>query len=161
MEIRPIVMKDVESFKNLLVSVDTYGLGEEEGRSISSTENLLSSVLQDAKKQILVAIEDDQIIGYLSLFGNHSEMTRHRAHVSLGIIKSADQDKVGRDLLNAGIKWAGENGIYRLELSLPVSITGLIELYKTLGFLVEGERIDSLFINGEYQNELYLYRLIN
>lgn len=161
MEIRSIVMKDIENFTNLLVSVDTYGFGGEAGRSISSTENLLSDVLQDAKKQILVAIDENQIIGYLSLFGNHSEMTGHRAHVSLGIIKAVDQDKVGRDLLNAGIQWAGDNGIYRLELSLPVSITGLIELYKNLGFLVEGERIDSLYINGEYQNELYLYRLIN
>lgn len=164
MEIRPIEMKDIESFLNLLASLDSSGFGGfsgDEVLSVSNTENLFSNVLQDSRKQILVALDNGEIEGYMSLFGNNVEMTKHRANVSLGIRGVTNQDRIGKDLLNAGIKWAGNNDIYRLELSLPVSRTNMIELYKTLGFLTEGERIDSLLIEGEYTNELYLYRLIN
>lgn len=164
MEIRPIEMKDIESFLNLLASLDSSGLGGfsgDEVLSVSDAENLFSNVLQDSRKQILVALNDGEIEGYMNLFGNNVEMTKHRANVSLGIRDVDNQDRIGKELLNAGIKWAGNNGIYRLELSLPVSRTKMIELYKTLGFLTEGERIDSLLIDGEYTNELYLYRLIN
>ena len=160
MEIRAIEMKDIESFLNLLASLDSFGFGRfsgDEVMTVSDMENLFSNVLQDARKQILVALDD----GDMSLFGNNVEMTKHRANVSLGIREMADQDRIGKELLNAGIRWAGNNGIYRLELSLPVNRTHLIELYRTLGFLTEGERIDSLLIDGEYTNELYLYRLIN
>lgn len=164
MEIRAIEMKDIESFLNLLASLDSFGFGRfsgDEVMTVSDMENLFSNVLQDARKQILVALDDGEMKGYMSLFGNNVEMTKHRANVSLGIREMADQDRIGKELLNAGIRWAGNNGIYRLELSLPVNRTHLIELYRTLGFLTEGERIDSLLIDGEYTNELYLYRLIN
>ncbi|AKG75315.1 hypothetical protein AAT16_08535 [Salinicoccus halodurans] len=157
-------MKDIESFLNLLASLDSSGFGGFSGDgvlSVSNTENLFSNVLQDSRKQILVALDEGEIKGYMSLFGNNVEMTKHRANVSLGIRDVVHQNRIGKDLLNAGIRWAGDNDIYRLELSLPVSRTNMIELYKTLGFLTEGERIDSLLIEGEYTNELYLYRLIN
>lgn len=164
MEIRPIEMKDIESFLNLLASLDSSGFGGFSGDgilSVSNTENLFSNVLQDSRKQILIALDEEGIAGYMSLFGNNVDMTKHRANVSLGIKDAGSQDRIGKDLLNAGIKWAGNNDIYRLELSLPVNRTSMIELYKTLGFLTEGERIDSLYMEGEYVNELYLYRLIN
>lgn len=164
MEIRAIEMKDIENFLNLLASLDSAGFGGfsgDEVLSVSNTENLFSNILQDSRKQILVALDEGEIEGYMSLFGNNVDMTKHRANVSLGIKETANQDHIGKELLNAGIKWAGNNDIYRLELSLPVNRTKMIELYKTLGFLTEGERIDSLFIEDEYINELYLYRLIN
>ncbi|MFK4998455.1 GNAT family N-acetyltransferase [Bacillus sp. N9] len=34
------------------------------------------------------------------------------------------------------------------------------KLYKKLGFEVEGEKVQSLVINGQPVNELYLYKLL-
>ncbi|WP_342387214.1 GNAT family N-acetyltransferase [Salinicoccus bachuensis] len=164
MEIRPIEMRDIEQFLNLLLTLEANSkddLYEEQALNISNTESLLSSVLQNAKRQIFVAIEQERMMGYISLLGNHNEMTAHRANVSLGVLQTDQQNSIGRNLLNAAIHWAEGNRIHRLELSIRDDFEEEIELYTALGFKKEGERIDALFIDGEYRNEIYLYRLIN
>ncbi|WP_237604942.1 GNAT family N-acetyltransferase [Salinicoccus sp. ID82-1] len=164
MEIRPIEMKDIDTFLNLLMNLETSsetGLHETHILNTSYTEALLTSVLQNAKRQIFVAVDQQELTGYISLSGNHGEMIKHRANISLGILPTEQQNSIGRNLLNAGIIWAEDNGIHRLELSIRDDFEELIELYMALGFLKEGERIDALRIGEEYRNEIYLYRLIN
>lgn len=164
MEIRPIEMKDIEPFLNLLINLGTpseAGLHETPVLNASYTEALLTSVLQDAKRQIFVAVNQQEMMGYISLSGNKGEMIKHRANIALGILPSDRQNSIGRNLLNSGIIWAEENGIHRLELSIRDDFEEMIGLYTALGFLKEGERIDALLIDGEYRNEIYLYRLIN
>ncbi|GAB3061241.1 GNAT family N-acetyltransferase [Salinicoccus sesuvii] len=162
MEIRPIEMRDIEPFLNLLLDLGTpseAGLHETPVLNTSYTEALLTSVLQDPKRQIFVAINQQEMMGYLSLSGNKRDMTKHRANISLGIVSTDQQNSIGRNLLNSGIVWAEENGVHRLELSIRDDFEEMIELYTALGFLKEGERIDALLIDGEYRNEIYLYRL--
>ncbi|MCG7332232.1 GNAT family N-acetyltransferase [Salinicoccus roseus] len=164
MEIRAIEMRDIKQFLNLLVTLEENSkddLYEDQPLNISNTETLLSSVLQNAKHQIFVARDNQRIVGYISLAGNHNEMTAHRANVSLGVLQTDQQNSIGRNLLNAAIHWAEENRIHRLELSIRDDFAEEIELYKALGFKKEGERVDALFIDGKYRNEIYLYRLIN
>ncbi|MXQ50485.1 GNAT family N-acetyltransferase [Salinicoccus hispanicus] len=157
-------MKDIDQFLNLLINLETRsetGLHEAHILNASYTEALLTSVLQNAKRQIFIALDQQEMMGYISLSGNQGEMIKHRANISLGILPTDQQNSIGRNLLNSGIVWAEDNGIHRLELSIRDDFEVMIELYKALGFLKEGERIDALLIDDDYRNEIYLYRLIN
>ena len=56
--------------------------------------------------------------------------------------------------------WAKEVGITRLGLTVIKDNTKAFNLYKKMGFVLEGEKVHSLMINGELVNEYYLYKLL-
>ncbi|GAA3724116.1 GNAT family N-acetyltransferase [Salinicoccus jeotgali] len=164
MEIRPVEMKDSENFLNLMMSLEYNtqdDLYVEKKINLSNTEDILSDMLQDGRSQIFLALENQEMQGYISMRGNHSETTKHRAVVSMGVLKSEQKNSIGRNLLNAAIRWAEDIQIHRLEAAIRDDHEEMIELYKMLGFLEEGERVDAVNIDGIYRNEKYLYRLIN
>ncbi len=52
--------------------------------------------------------------------------------------------------------WAQEVGISRLELTVVEHNEPALALYKKMGYTIEGTRMNSLFINGDYINEFYM-----
>jgi RimJ/RimL family protein N-acetyltransferase len=56
--------------------------------------------------------------------------------------------------------WAKDVGISRLGLTVIKGNTKAFNLYKKMGFVLEGEKVHSLKINGEFVNEYYLYNLL-
>lgn len=164
MEIRPVEMRDSESFLNLMMALENDNQDDlyvDKKLNLSNTEHILSDMLQDGRSQIFLALENQEMQGYISMRGNHNETTRHRAVVSLGVLHSDHKNSIGRNLLNAAIRWAEDNHVHRLEAAIRDDHEEMIDLYKMLGFLEEGERVDAVNVDGIYRNEKYLYRLIN
>lgn len=56
--------------------------------------------------------------------------------------------------------WAKEVGITRLGLTVIKDNTKAFNLYRKMGFVLEGEKVHSLMIDGEPVNEYYLYKLL-
>ncbi len=57
-------------------------------------------------------------------------------------------------------EWAKEMKLTRLELTVMKTNAKAYQLYRNLGFTVEGEKIHSLLVDGEPVNEYYLYKLL-
>jgi RimJ/RimL family protein N-acetyltransferase len=56
--------------------------------------------------------------------------------------------------------WAKKNNKHRLELTVMENNPSAFALYQKIGFEVEGVKKDSLLINGEYINDIYMRKLI-
>jgi RimJ/RimL family protein N-acetyltransferase len=57
-------------------------------------------------------------------------------------------------------QWAKEKEISRLELTVIKDNVKAFNLYKKMGFILEGEKVHSLIIDGLPVNEYYLYKLL-
>ena len=57
-------------------------------------------------------------------------------------------------------KWAEENQIYRLELSVECPNEAARHLYERSGFSIEGIRKSSMYVNGEYVDEYYMAKIL-
>ncbi len=57
-------------------------------------------------------------------------------------------------------KWARENGIVRLELTVECANGAAKHLYEKNGFVVEGRREKSMKWSGEFVDEFYMAKLL-
>ena len=56
--------------------------------------------------------------------------------------------------------WAKEVKLSRFELTVIKDNNKAFNLYKKMGFTLEGEKVNSLIIDGNPTNEYYLYKLL-
>ena len=108
----------------------------------------------------LVAEVEGEVVGCLGLETMISKRRRHVA--SFGVsVKAASQGKgVGRALITAALDLANNwLDIRRIEITTYTDNTGGIGLYKSLGFVIEGEMVDYAYRNGEYVNAYQMARI--
>ena len=109
---------------------------------------------------VLVAEVEGKVVGNLGLEIMVSKRRRHVA--SFGVsVKSASQGKgVGRALITAALDLADNwLDIRRIEITAYTDNNGGIGLYKSLGFVIEGEMVDYAYRNGEYVNAYQMARI--
>ncbi|MDV2581390.1 GNAT family N-acetyltransferase [Alkalibacillus haloalkaliphilus] len=165
MNIREVHLSDAEKLSTLIQQVDEfseYMLWEPGERKISQDhqEKMIESFLEKANSMILVAVVDDELVGYLLAMGGNARRNKHSAYIVLGVLQGYRGHGIGTGLLNELERWATKNDIHRLELTTVVSNKAGVSLYKKMGFGIEGTKRDSLFIDGAYVDEYYMSKLL-
>ena len=85
---------------------------------------------------------------------------QHSAYLVLGVLEDYQGQGIATKLFNRVFEWAKEVEITRLELTVIKDNTKAFNLYRKMGFVLEGEKVHSLIINGQPVNEYYLYKLL-
>ncbi|MEJ7453728.1 GNAT family N-acetyltransferase, partial [Staphylococcus xylosus] len=80
--------------------------------------------------------------------------------ISLGVKYLYQRKGIGQALINAAEAWALNRHIRRLEASIVPENQSAVRLFKSLGFIIEGELRDKLFINGKYYSKYVLGKLL-
>ena len=112
-----------------------------------------------ANSHFLVAMADDQPVGFCGVMGGGVNRLRHSASLALGVLKSQWGRGVGYALLNEAVAHSAQAGITRLELTVHTTNVRAICLYLRVGFEVEGLRRRSLRVRGDYVDEYLMSRL--
>ena len=137
-----------------------YGLSypEELDFSIQDEENFIAHYSQDKGSIMISAFDGDRLVGNASLSCVfEKKKTLHRATFGMAILKSDWGQGLGRKILSGLISFAKQAGYELLELEVASSNTSAINLYKSLGFVVYGERPRSLKLkSGDYYGELLM-----
>ena len=155
--IREISIKDVENFISLLSQIydesefTFYNPGEY-SPTISSASQHLEKYITSPTKAIYVAESDEQLVGYVFVNTETYERTQHEAVVYLGVRQA---------LINRIEAWALNHHIRRIEATVVTENINAIELFKGMGFQIEGELKDKLFINQKYYNEYVMAKILN
>ena len=134
-----------------------FGAGE---RNLSAEQfkKRIQSFGADAST-ILVAETDGLLVGYLIVVAGTANRNKHSAYIVIGISEKFRGQGVGRTLFASLDKWAIENKLHRLELTVMTTNTAAIGLYEKSGFIKEGLKTNSLFVNGQYVDEYYMAKL--
>ncbi|MCM3638114.1 GNAT family N-acetyltransferase [Sporosarcina luteola] len=109
---------------------------------------------------IIVAELKGSLVGYLMVIAGTAKRNKHSAYIVIGISEKYRGQGVGKALFTSLDKWAIENKLHRLELTVMTTNTAAIVLYEKSGFSKEGVKKDSLFVNGKYVDEYYMAKLL-
>ena len=108
----------------------------------------------------LVAEVEGEVVGCLGLDTIISKRRRHVASFGVSVKASSQGKGVGRALITAALDLADNwLDIRRIEITTYTDNTGGIGLYKSLGFVIEGEMVDYAYRNSEYVNAYQMARI--
>ena len=163
-EYRPITPTDAASFWTFLNLLDAqtdcmmYEPGE---RAARTTLFQLESEIQSAGEDYLqIALDNENIVGFLHAQRGKFNRTRHTAYIVTGVLQSHRGQGIGTALFERLDSWAKENRITRLELTVECNNEPAKHLYKKVGFTVEGVRKSSMCVNGNYIDEYYMAKIL-
>ncbi|MDA7026475.1 GNAT family N-acetyltransferase [Bacillus sp. CLL-7-23] len=164
MIIRPIVGSDAQQFLELSNKLDESGfMLYEPGERKTTVEEQRKSIerIQFEKKSIFFVAEvDNKIVGFIAAIGGKVKRNQHSAYLVLGVLEEYQGQGIATKLFHQVFKWAKEVKISRLELTVMKDNIKAFNLYRKEGFMLEGEKVHSLIINGKPVNEYYLYKLL-
>lgn len=162
--IRELQIEDAENFLNLLNITDTETtfMLYEKGERKTTIEQQRKNIQDGIKKGILTFILEDnkKLVGYV--WGNifTANRKKHCMYLAVAILKEYTGKGYGTKLMNTLKKQAIENGINRLELEVSEKNKFAISLYEKLGFEVEGVKRRAFLVNGNYEDELIMGKII-
>lgn len=143
--IRLAQIKDIPKIGDLLSQVDmVHHLGRPDifkiGRKYSDAE--LKILLQDGNRPILVAVdEDDTVMGYcFCIFRQHiddSVLTDIKTLYidDLCVDENLRGRHIGKELYNAAVEFAKENGCYNLTLNVWSCNESAMKFYESCGLV--------------------------
>ena len=166
-EYRPITTADIEPFWAFLNLLDTqtdcmmYEPGE---RSAATTLSRLKSDIQnnvtEGEDCIYIALDGENIVGFIHAERGKFNRTRHTAYIVTGILKSHRGQGIGTALFEHIDHWAKESSITRLELTAECRNEPAKRLYEKVGFVTEGVRRKSMYVDGQYLDEYFMAKLL-
>ncbi|AIY83500.1 acetyltransferase domain protein [Clostridium baratii str. Sullivan] len=164
MIIRDIKLEDAEKFLNMLKQLDKetkYMLFEENERSCTVEDMKERLGRRDNKKHTIFIVEDNgEIVGFLSGDRGAANRIKHSAYVVIGMLEPYRGKGIGVALIEELFKWARNNKIIRLELTVVKDNRYAVNLYKKMGFKVEGIREKAMIVDGKYVDEYYMGRIL-
>ncbi|BAB04145.1 GNAT family N-acetyltransferase [Halalkalibacterium halodurans] len=165
MRIRPIDTLDAEAFLDLSKAVDQTGMMLFEPRekkwTVEQQRKMIDGILGRRNSMTFVAEEYGRLIGYITAIGGNVKRTAHRAYIVVGVREEEQGRGIATELFNRLFNWAKSVDITRLELTVIKDNRKAFQLYQKLGFVLEGEKVHSLMIDGKPVNEYYLYKLLD
>ncbi|PUB11980.1 GNAT family N-acetyltransferase [Paenisporosarcina sp. OV554] len=159
--IRPVDLNDAHAIIHLQQDIDTESdfmlFGKDAQKmSIQFIRKRIGEWKKSENTRMFVGILNGEFVGFVALVTLPSPQASHRATIEIGVHRSYYKKSVWTSLMSKAEAWAQEVGISRLELTVVENNVPVLDLYKKLGYSVEGTRSNSLLINEEYINELYM-----
>ena len=113
--------------------------------------------LREADNSIFLLAEADSVIGTLWLEGGRYRKTRHDAELGISVHREWRRQGVARTLMETAVRAARESGVLeRLSLKVFSGNAPALQLYESLGFVVEGRRKDAIHIGDRGQDEILM-----
>lgn len=163
MKIRKCEINDADNMLKMLLELDKeteYMLFEADERP-NDVNRVKAMINQSANGDnlLLIATEEDDIIGFLSAQRGIPRKIKHTAYIVVGIREKFRGKGIGKKLFLDLDLWAKENNISRLELTVMCPNSIAKQLYEKNGFEVEGIKRNSIFMNGKYIDEYYMSKI--
>lgn len=128
----------------------------------SALYSLLKALWHGERMKVIVASRGKDLVGYVSLvFGKQRKFQGNTYIVSAAVSASERGRGIGTLLFNAAEVYARARGSRRVELEVFSRNTGALELYKRLGYEVEGVKRKAVESNGEFDDLIFMAKFVN
>lgn len=166
-ELRSFIPEDAEAlqdffYQSALDSTNTLHYKE---------KNIPSSKLQERSKQALEsqsdlflgAFDNGKIIGQIFFRVTHPEhpWVKHIGEFGMTVLKDYWGQGIGSALLEQMENFAKSIGVTRIEAKVRSSNERGVALYKKAGYQIEGNRKKAALINGAFEDEFYIAKLLS
>ena len=160
--IRPVKMEDAVFINEIRrqdgVRENIMGITSER---VTRTQSFINGLTEN-DHMLVAEVEKDgvkTVVGVASLSVNKSNRVRHSGSIGLMVNKNYHRMGIGRALMKNLIDIA-DNWLMliRIELGAFTDNEKAINLYKSLGFEIEGTKKYAIIRNGKYENEYLMAR---
>ncbi|WP_459502919.1 N-acetyltransferase family protein [Bacillus sp. C1] len=162
--IRSALHQDAKALSKLRVQIDgeTENMDREPGEAfidVSGFEEMIKTDTESARNLFLVAVVDEQIVGFSRCEGVYVKRFSHKIEFGVCVLKEFWGYGIGKNLLKESIHWADANGIKKIALHVLETNEKAIALYTKLGFEVEGIlKNDKKLADGKYYHTVMMGR---
>ena len=162
MNIREIQEKDAELFLNLLLELDnqTKFMILEPGERKNDPEVTRSIIKKKLEDSFMYVAEEEKLVGFLTAQRGSANRIKHTAYIVIGILGGHRGKGIGRKLFEELEKWSAKNNIKRLELTVMTHNEKAVNLYKKMGFKIEGVKEHSILVDEEFIDEYYMGKIL-
>ncbi|MHA1916892.1 MAG: GNAT family N-acetyltransferase [Candidatus Ranarchaeia archaeon] len=112
--------------------------------------------LDEKASVVLVAVENEYPLGYLTLEMSEQETSEHVSDLGILVRKEYRNEGIGAHLIRTSIKVAKERKYEKICLSSFNNNEPAKHLYQKLGFKLIGLRRNQFKLNSNYQDELLM-----
>lgn len=104
----------------------------------------------------LVAIAAGDVVGWCDVTPKPRPIYAHGGVLGMGLLPPFRGQGIGADLIRRSLAAARAFGLHRVELTVRENNTSAVELYKKVGFEVEGLQRDAVRVDGVYENVILM-----
>lgn len=134
----------------------TFGKGEF-GINYEQEEIYIESISKQNNSLFIIAEDNGMIVGNLTFIGGKRPRTAHAGEFGISVIKDYWGNGLGTELINYLMEWGKETKIIRkINLRVRTDNTPAINLYKKMGFIIEGKISREMLIKGEFVDTLHM-----
>jgi ribosomal protein S18 acetylase RimI-like enzyme len=152
-EIVPITQDHIEGYHRALdlVARERRYLAFLEAPPLEATRAFVLDNIKHGYPQ-LVAIQAGQVVGWCDVVPNPRPIYSHVGVLGLALLPEFRRQGLGGRLMPRTLDAARDFGLRRVELTVRENNAVAIELYKKLGFAVEGLQRNRILVDGVYEN---------
>lgn len=165
--LKELGIEDADCFWNFLNVLDIetdcmmYEPNERKQRTnIQELKADIQSNVVEGNDFLQIAIENQKIVGYIRAERGRYNRNSHTAYIVVGILRDYSRKGIGTTFFQNLDKWAKENGILRLELTVECHNKPARHLYEKSGFEVEGIRRKAMHIGKDFVDEYYMAKML-
>lgn len=164
--VRSAAETDAEQLSEIRVQIDgeTENMDREAGEGFidkKGFQKIIKTDSEEIKNLFLVAEVHNQIVGFSRCEGSNLKRLSHKVEFGVCILREFWGYGMGKSLLQQSIQWADENEVKKISLQVLETNEKAIQLYKKLGFEVEGIlKHDKRLSDGKYYNTVVMGRCI-
>lgn len=162
--IRSASIADAGELSALRVQIDgeTENMDREPGEAfidVPGFERIILTDTESPRNLFLVAVVHNRIVGFSRCEGVNLKRFAHKVEFGVCVCKEFWGYGIGKNLLKQSIEWADASGIKKMTLSVVETNEKAIDLYKRLGFEIEGiMKNDRILADGNYYNAIIMGR---
>ncbi|HLR51973.1 MAG TPA: GNAT family N-acetyltransferase [Candidatus Avamphibacillus sp.] len=133
---------------------------DEFNQTVSGQKLWTQSKLDNERETILVAEVNNCIVGWLVFQSPKRKRLAHTGSFGMMVAKEYRGRGIGKLLLKELLNWAEQNPfIEKVKLGVFSTNTPAIFLYKQMGFVEEGRKINEIKLNDyEYIDDVLMYK---
>ncbi len=121
----------------------------------------LKSLWHGKRLATFLAKKDGKIIGYMSMaFGRYKHFRGNAYLIDAAVDKEHRSKGIGSALFKAAETLAKERGARRIELEVFAKNVRAIELYKRLGYEIEGTKRRAVEEDGYYDDLIFMAKFL-
>lgn len=165
MEIREATTQDAQAFLAHCRQLDVESRfmmlePDERTTTVEQQAQRLQGICSAHNRTLLLAVEGPEVIGHVAGFGGGYRRNSRTVHVVVGVVQAYSGRGIATSMLQRLDEWAASQGTRRLELTVMTHNCRAFELYKRLGYEIEGIRKDSLYVDGHYVDEYAMAKIL-
>ena len=153
-EIVPIRQEHIEGFHRTLdfVARERRYLSFLEAPPLESTRAFILDNMNKGYPQLVAVSPARKVVGWCDVTGKPGALYAHGGVLGMGLLPAFRRQGIGKQLIQRALAAAQDFGFRRVELTVRANNLNAIELYKRVGFRVEGVQRDAIRVNGDYEN---------